>query len=141
MWGLAQFNGKHENLIVYPCPPGYCRCFHDRSSLGDEICSFAYINGDPDRQCTCKRQGKHYMRYEICNCIHSYLLFVGYLCGDCKNGEGVSALLNRCVNCSDAYGILIAVLSKNSSQHAIVYLFTCIIVPLQSFWMRHLSQQ
>ena len=38
---------------------------------------------------------------------------IGYLCGDCKGGKGVSALLNCCVDCSNTNGILIAVLSKN----------------------------
>ena len=36
----------------------------------------------------------------------------GVLCGDCKNG-GVSALLNKCVSCHNASGILIAALSKS----------------------------
>ena len=37
----------------------------------------------------------------------------GYLCGDCRDGKGVSALLNRCVDCSNTNGVFIAVLSKN----------------------------
>ena len=34
------------------------------------------------------------------------------LCGECRNGCGVSALLNRCVTCSDAMGLLVAVLGE-----------------------------
>ena len=98
--------------MVYPCPPGYCRCFHDHSSLGEEICSFAYFNGEPDRQCNCDRQGEQHGM--LCKKTLAPLLVIciGYLCGDCKDGKGVSALLNNCVDCSDVNGILIAVLSK-----------------------------
>ena len=51
------------------------------------------------------------------------LIILGYLCGDCKDGKGVSALLNRCVDCSNVNGILIAVLSKIFSiiHHYIIY--------------------
>ena len=38
----------------------------------------------------------------------------GVLCGDCRNGYGVSVLLNKCVTCPNASGILIAALSKYS---------------------------
>ena len=34
------------------------------------------------------------------------------LCGECRNGSGVSVLLNRCVTCSDAMGLLVAVLGE-----------------------------
>lgn len=37
---------------------------------------------------------------------------VGVLCGDCVEGHGVSVLTNKCVTCSDASGVLIALLSK-----------------------------
>ena len=36
------------------------------------------------------------------------------MCGDCKDGKGVSALLNNCVDCSNVNGILIAVLRKEN---------------------------
>lgn len=36
----------------------------------------------------------------------------GDLCGECKDGKGVSALLNRCTNCSDVSGLLIALLCE-----------------------------
>ena len=38
----------------------------------------------------------------------------GFLCGDCMEGLGVSALLNRCVQCHYASGLLIAALSMYS---------------------------
>ena len=41
-----------------------------------------------------------------------YQSFLGVLCGDCVEGHGVSVLSNRCVTCSDASGVLIALLSK-----------------------------
>ena len=37
---------------------------------------------------------------------------VGILCGKCRSGRGVSALLNRCISCHDASGMLILALSK-----------------------------
>ena len=37
---------------------------------------------------------------------------VGVLCGACEAGYGVSALLNSCVTCHDASGILIVILCK-----------------------------
>ena len=36
--------------------------------------------------------------------------FTGVLCGDCDANMGVSALMNQCVTCSDAHGLLIATL-------------------------------
>ena len=38
----------------------------------------------------------------------------GFLCGDYMEGLGVSALLNRCVQCHYASGLLIAALSMYS---------------------------
>ena len=37
---------------------------------------------------------------------------LGILCGNCIEGLGVSALLNECVTCGDASGLLIAGLGK-----------------------------
>ena len=34
----------------------------------------------------------------------------GVLCGDCDASMGVSALMNECVTCSEAHGLLIATL-------------------------------
>ena len=49
------------NLTVYPCPPGYCTCFQNLCGVGEGICSFAYFNGDPDKQCNCDREGEDKM--------------------------------------------------------------------------------
>lgn len=35
---------------------------------------------------------------------------VGVLCGDCTSGSGFSAVLDRCVSCSDAYSVLVVLL-------------------------------
>lgn len=40
------------------------------------------------------------------------VLTTGVLCGECEINYGVSALLDNCVTCSDAFGLLIAVLSE-----------------------------
>ena len=45
--------------MVYPCPPGYCRCFQNLCGVGDGICSYAYFNDEPDKQCNCDREGEH----------------------------------------------------------------------------------
>jgi len=51
-------NSADENLVAYPCPTGYCRCFLQHNNLGEDVCSFAYFNGDPDKQCDCERKGQ-----------------------------------------------------------------------------------
>ena len=35
--------------------------------------------------------------------MNSVFYFPGLLCGSCKNGTGVSVLLNKCVSCSNGY--------------------------------------
>ena len=46
------------------------------------------------------------------NLIIIKLSIVGVLCGECRDeSEGVSALLNECVTCSDTSGLLILALS------------------------------
>ena len=64
------FTEKPENLTVYPCPPGYCRCFQNLCTVGDEICNYAYFNDDPDKQCNCDREGEYrsypYVYLTIC---------------------------------------------------------------------------
>ena len=49
---------------------------------------------------------------------------VGILCGHCKDGKGVSVLFNRCVDCSNGFVALIAILSK----HPVTILYTHIII-------------
>ena len=47
----------------------------------------------------------------VCVCVMLFVL-LGELCGECRDGKGVSALLNKCTTCSDASGLLILALSK-----------------------------
>ena len=58
---------------------------------------------------------------EVCLYLITYNIFMrlpqfmytGILCGECSNSQfGVSVLLNRCVTCHNAFGLLILVLSK-----------------------------
>ena len=49
----------------------------------------------------------------VCVCVVRVLfVFTGELCGECRDGKGVSALLNKCTTCSDASSLLILALSK-----------------------------
>ena len=62
------------------------------------------------------RSGKLMLQWSLITCTctsvsHPYHM-AGVLCGSCRNGYGVSALLNKCVTCHDASGMLIAVLSE-----------------------------
>ncbi len=43
-------------------------------------------------------------------CDYAPFITAGILCGECKNGKGVSALLNYCVTCENASGILVIAL-------------------------------
>ena len=53
-------------------------------------------------------------RYNEIDCLQSEMLLtlVGYLCGECRDGKGVSALLSRCTTCSNASGLLIVLLRE-----------------------------
>ena len=53
-----------------------------------------------------------YVLLVACSDDNSVALSAGVLCGNCRDGYGVSVLLNKCVTCHDASGILIAVLSE-----------------------------
>lgn len=54
-------------------------------------------------------------------CIY---IIAGDLCGECKDGKGVSALLNRCTTCSDISGLLIALLCGfYETMHIIIFMF------------------
>ena len=44
--------------------------------------------------------------------IQYYTASAGELCGNCRNGYGVSVLLNKCVTCPSVSGILTAALSE-----------------------------
>ena len=49
----------------------------------------------------------------FCNWHHNVHV-AGILCGECRDGKGVSVLLNDCVSCPNAQGLLILGLSKFS---------------------------
>ena len=53
---------------------------------------------------------------ELYHCQILYYDCAGVLCGNCRDGYGVSVLLNKCVTCHDASGILIVVLSESQKQ-------------------------
>ena len=40
-------------------------------------------------------------------------IFIGYLCGKCRNDAGVSALLNKCVSCGNVNILLIIALGMS----------------------------
>ena len=112
-WGISQrYTMQCNNLVAYPCPSGYCRCSQNHDSLGDNLCSFAYFNSDPNKQCYCDREGKCCSPYKAFSYMYISKPTTGYLCGDCRDGKGVSTLLNRCVDCSGVNSILIAALGE-----------------------------
>ena len=100
-------------MQFYTCPAGYCRCRYD-TVIGNDTCVYSYSHTDPDFQCICDRRGS----VESCistnegECMPSCTI-VGTLCGECRNeGEGVSALLNDCVSCSNTSGLIILALGN-----------------------------
>ena len=98
LWGTAE----RGHLVTVPCPPGYCNCNYniDMNILPDNtttaICSSVLQLQHPDGQCVCSRQG--------------------YLCGACRSGMSVTALLNTCKSCDNTWIIGIVVLSKPRLQ-------------------------
>lgn len=76
-------------LQTHLCPDGYCNLLHN-TSFGEMTYSSIFVYTNPDLQCQCNRSG--------------------ILCGTCPEGFGVSALLERCVTCNDAYSIFIPLL-------------------------------
>ena len=54
-------------------------------------------------------------------------IFLGYLCGQCHNGRGVSALLNKCVFCGNASVLLIIALGRQYVV-CIVHVYVCVIL-------------
>ena len=72
-----------------------------------------------------------YVLLVACSDDNSVALSAGVLCGNCRDGYGVSLLLNKCVTCHDASGILIAVLSECMSfRTQILCSFSCVPVCL-----------
>ena len=54
--------------------------------------------------------------------------YLGYLCGECRSGKAVSALLNRCVSCEKISVLLIVALGKKQ-----ILSMCCII----NFMLKH----
>ena len=51
----------------------------------------------------------------------------GYLCGECRNSTGVSALLNNCVSCSDGWITLVVLLGMVMIlDHSFLLTYSCI---------------
>ena len=96
LWGTA----GQGHLTTIPCPPGYCRCNYtvDTNVMEDNtitsVCSSAFNLSQPDTQCACSRQG--------------------YLCGACRSGMSVTAVLNTCTSCDNTWIVGIVMLSKST---------------------------
>ena len=48
------------------------------------------------------------------------MFVTGILCGECRDGMGVSALFNNCVSCHNAHGLLILALSRFTNSIVII---------------------
>ena len=60
-------------------------------------------------------------------CVYAFnfipsILLLGYLCGQCGNGKGVSALLSKCVSCGNASVLLIIALGR---QYVVCIVHVC----------------
>ena len=56
---------------------------------------------------------------------HALTSAVGILCGQCKDGMGVSVLSSKCVSCSDGFLTLIPLLGMHKMQEVPLYLLFC----------------
>ena len=95
-------------MEFYDCPMGYCQCSHN-TTAERHTCFHYYSYAHADLLCNCDRKGNI-----PCSGVirKSNAFSVGILCGECKDeGKGVSALLDRCVSCSNTAGLLILALS------------------------------
>ena len=57
-WAVSDRSDTDNNLKVYPCPPGYCRC-SQLTSFGNDECHFVFNTSYPNKQCDCSREGMH----------------------------------------------------------------------------------
>ena len=65
-------------------------------------------------------------RWLHCTCTYWWIyVLLGYLCGQCGNGKGVSALLNKCVSCGNASVLLIIALGR---QYVVCIVHVCYII-------------
>lgn len=63
-------------------------------------------------------------------------MLLGHLCGQCHNGKGVSALLNKCVSCGNASVLLIIALGMQSdSTYIHTYIYTYIDTYVHSLYV------
>jgi hypothetical protein len=109
-WGVYVQNNE-PNMEFYTCPAGYCSCRRD-AEISNDTCVYSYVHSDPDLQCSCGR--------------------TGILCGECSSkGEGVSALLNECVSCSNISALLILALVL--ADVAVMLAITILNLPLPSW--------
>ena len=104
-------------LEYYQCPPGYCQC--SRVDDDSSRCNSIYYYDDDDSLCVCNREGVCEFGFTLCMFCHMHInvhmcvyMYVGYLCGQCHNGKGVSVLLNKCVSCGKASLLLIIGLGR-----------------------------
>jgi hypothetical protein len=80
--------------------------------ISNSTCIYSYSHTDPDLQCACDRRG--------------------ILCGECRGErEGVSALLNNCVSCPKASGLVI--LALVFVDVAVFAVLTLMDIPLPSW--------
>ncbi len=90
IWSTVDTNPDGTlSLQSYSCPLDYCQPIH-MTNFGRKTYASVFNQRDPDLQCICNRSG--------------------ILCGKCPNGFGVSALLNHCVSCTNAYSVLVVIL-------------------------------
>lgn len=138
LWVTA-IHDKTNDLFIFPCPNDYCRCFHQNDSSSPSTrCIITYTEDAQDEQCHCEREGTHLLSYLY---IYWQLLVwlatnlwhypptqcKGVLCGNCKNGTGFSALLDKCVHCNYAnIGFIIALCKELTiiAQYEFVPLLT-----------------
>ena len=98
-----------NSLLTHACPSGYCVCTPLNTS-GILKCTHIFDDEEPDSQCHSNRTGKYKGYFSVL--WHACcLLGVGVLCGDCADGFGFSALLDSCVECSNAYSAVIVLLA------------------------------
>ena len=64
----------------------------------------------------------------------------GVLCGNCVEGSGFSALLDRCVSCSDAYSVLVVVLVLVDAGVILLLLAVSKPIPLWFYPVLHYLQ-
>ncbi|XP_065899095.1 uncharacterized protein [Dysidea avara] len=107
-YGLwAHYTGSE--LFLYQCPPGYCQCHRGGSGFSQHDCLSIYTANNESLQCDCNREG--------------------LLCGRCKEGKGVTTLLNRCTSCIGVGWLLIVILVVVDASVAALVIVFAIKIP------------